>query len=132
MEKARQEGAEEAWEIARKIVLPLNKREYTKDELREIFVEDSFYEILWHNTFSEVRAKIEKWEKRKDEIHVWDIVEPVDNEYSTEVYVSEIVDDVFYGFRIADGVVVANEGLSCVRKTGRHVEWDKLEEVLRG
>lgn len=133
VEKARQDGAGEAWEIARKIVALPSNGGYTDDELREIFGEYITRVILDNNSFAEAKAKIEKWEKEKEEIHIGDIVEyPIGS--GKEIYISDIWEEkeIFYGFSISDGGVYSDRPLSSARKTGRRVEWDKLREVLRG
>ena len=62
--------AEEAWEIAKKILLYLIQGGYNSGELEEIFGRT---EHLWELTPHEAKAKIEAWEAEK-EIKVGDVV----------------------------------------------------------
>lgn len=63
--KARAEGAEAAWELARKIILLGG---YTSDDLEEIFNCSGYHKVMKDFTYPEAAAKVEAWEKAKKEI----------------------------------------------------------------
>ena len=72
--KARAEGQNEAWGLARKIVSDIYHGGYNMDELKEMFGYFSYQYIWEDNTYPEAAAKVEAWEKAKEEIKVGDIV----------------------------------------------------------
>ncbi len=58
-------GAEEAWEIAKKIGLLKKDGGFSLEELYEIFGTDITYNIIATHTVQEAKEKIEAWEKAK-------------------------------------------------------------------
>ena len=66
------QGAEMAWELARKIVL---KNGYSAYDLHEIFNCCGSHQALEDFTYPEAAAKVAEWEKAKEEIEVGDVVE---------------------------------------------------------
>lgn len=132
LEKARQEGAEEAWKVAKKIVVVDGG--FAHAEREKIFGTPYIDTVFNQNSFYLAKMKIEKWKEENEEVHVGDIVEyPIDSENPCEVYVTSVQEEggVFYGFNIDSGGVYANCFVSDARKTGRHMEWDRLREVLK-
>ena len=67
-------GAEMAWELARKIVL---KNGYSAYDLHEIFNCCGSHQALEDYTYLEAAAKVEAWEKAKEEIKVGDVLEGI-------------------------------------------------------
>ena len=99
---------EEAWELAKKILL------YPDHELEEIFGRT---EPLLELTPQEAKAKIEAWEAEK-EIKVGDVV----TVSSYEGIVTRYVDvDGFYALLFLDGDVGYYQR-SSLKKTGRHID----------
>ena len=116
------QGAEAAWELARKI----NDMDIYDTE--EIFIEAGAFHlgnVLENYTYPEAAAKVAEWEKAKEEIEVGDVIR-----------INE--DSDFYGLvininpesRIAF-VVSENRSLSFISleyciKTGRHIDVDSF------
>lgn len=75
--EAYQNGLNDAWECAKKIVLHCNDGGYSHKELRDIFTESSWEDIVKHMSAFEAIAKIKEYEVKKkadDEIKVGDEV----------------------------------------------------------
>lgn len=77
IEQARAEGQNEAWELARKIVLTNG---YSDDDLYEIFNCCGLHKVLKDFTYQEAATKVEEWENAKEEIKRGDIIR---NKYNT-------------------------------------------------
>ena len=65
------QGAEAAWELARKIVL---KNGYSAYDLHEIFNCCGSHQALEDYTYPEAAAKVAEWERQKEEIKAGDVV----------------------------------------------------------
>lgn len=67
-------GLNDAWELAKKIVLPDHLGGYTVDELKDIFGKNTFASLM--NTFTpqEALAKVKTYEEERNEIKVGDVV----------------------------------------------------------
>lgn len=64
------------WVLARRIAVPDGPKSFTQDELDEIFgTSCDRLAILSNYSFDEVVEKINKWEERKYEVKVWDVVD---------------------------------------------------------
>lgn len=101
--------AEEAWELAKKILL------YTDHELEEIFGRT---EPLLELTPQEAKAKIEAWEAEK-EIKVGDVVDICgDKGIVTSFGTDGDRIDVLY----LDGIVNSYRKDKNLKKTGRHID----------
>lgn len=72
-DEAYNRGLNDAWELAKKIVLPDHLGGYTVDELKDIFDKITFASLM--NTFSpqEALVKVKAYEKEHDEIKVGDV-----------------------------------------------------------
>ena len=122
------QGAEAAWELARKI----NDMDIYDTE--EIFIEAGAFHlgnVLENYTYPDAAAKVAEWEKAKEEIEVGDVIR-----------INE--DSDFYGLvininpesRIAF-VVSENRSLSFISleyciKTGRHIDVDSFLKQIGG
>lgn len=118
--------AEEAWELARRIV---GCREHGLEETkrREIFSRDDAFDVF--NLFSakEAKAKIEAWEAEK-EIKVGDVVIRCGESC---IVTNKSRDDGFYDVLFEDGTTGAYQR-SSLKKTGRHIDIDGLLNHIRG
>ena len=118
--------AEEAWEIARRIV---GCREHGLEETkrREIFSRDDAFDVF--NLFSvhEAKAKIEAWEAEK-EIKVGDVVIRCGESC---IVTNESRDDGFYDVLFKDGTTGAYQR-SSLKKTGRHVDIEGILKQIGG
>lgn len=66
-EQARAEGQNEAWELARKIILPPSKGGMSSDDYVAIFgncISEAY--VMKNYTYSEAAAKVEAWGKAKE------------------------------------------------------------------
>ena len=118
--------AEEAWEIAKKILLYPVHGGFNATECEEIFGRT---EHLWELTPKEAKAKIDAW-KAKEEIKVGDEVVPKKtpnvDEYKfivTRIYKD---DGEIDGVSLFDGGVFSGRKIENYQKTGRHIDIEGL------
>lgn len=118
------QGAETAWELARKITCQPINGGFNQSEFEEIFNEGYISDVFEKYTYPEAAAKVAEWEKAKEEIKVGDVLEEI--EYSnikcvvTKPHSSNMAYLVF-----SDGSVGLNK-LNNLRKTGRHIDIDSF------
>ena len=115
IEQAFDRGCNEAWELARKIAVVPKEGGCTGRELFEIFNTATISKIF-SLTYSEAAAKVEAWEKAKEEIKVGDVVS---HEEKYGVVISEGT-ICFRGFT-DDGTPFEWYKERCT-KTGRHID----------
>ena len=120
VEQARAEGEQVAWELARKIVRQPINGGYKQSEFEEIFGCGYISDIFEKYTYSEAAAKVEAWEKAKEEIKVGDVVS---HEEKYGVVISEGT-ICFRGFT-DDGTPFEWYKERCT-KTGRHIDIDSF------
>lgn len=121
--------AEEAWEIAKKILLYPAHGGFNATELEEIFGRT---EHLWELTPQQAKAKIEAWEA-ENEIKVGDEVEMT---YSgNKFFVSQIDSDnqdfPYNGFDKNFGIY-HDWSRNQLKKTGRHIDIEGLLKQIGG
>ena len=117
VEQARAEGAETAWELARKIVLG-GKDCYSCEDPKKIFDYGYSQAVMRHYTYPEAAAKVVEWEKAKEEIKVGDVV----SREGLYGVVKSVSDDWLNGIT-ASGL--SFQWLKCkCTKTGRHIDID--------
>ena len=123
------QGAEAAWELARKITcLPINGG-FTQNEFEEIFGYDCIPDIFKY-TYPEVAAKVAEWEKGKEEIKVGDVLEGIyDNE--VKCIVTNLCPDNMAYLVFDDGTAGIYE-LDNLKKTGRHIDIDSFLKKIGG
>ena len=124
------QGAEAAWELARKIVL-YDKDSYSGEELKEIFGYAYSQTIMKNYTYQEVTEKVAEWEKAKEEIKRGDIIR---NKYSTssKFCVTDIgCDGHLYGVG-RYGLTYSNKNPEDWEKTGRHIDIDGFLKQIGG
>ena len=119
--------AEEAWELARRIV---GCREHGLEETkrREIFSRDDAFDVF--NLFSakEAKAKIEAWEAEK-EIKVGDVVDICgDKGIVTSFGTGGDMIHVLY----LDGIVNSYRKGKDIKKTGRHIDIEGILKQIGG
>lgn len=124
--KTYEDGMNEAWEIARRIMSEEINDGYSGEELIEIFGAkgtcDGCDGILKRHTAAEAAEKIAAWEESR-KIHVGDVVEV--GKKGTESYIGTAVITNVY----ADGCYLVfgdGESMNCgsggLTKTGRHID----------
>lgn len=119
-------GLNDAWELAKKIVLPDHLGGYTVDELKDIFGKNTFAPLM--NTFTpqEALAKVKAYEEEQDEIKVGDVIK-LRNWY-TESIVTRVDGDIIYQL-FTDGSCGIYTNKEDLEKTGRH--FDSIDEFMR-
>lgn len=122
------QGAEAAWELARKI----NDMDIYDTE--EIFIEAGAFHlgnVLENYTYPEAAAKVTEWEKAKEEIKRGDIIKNKNNT-SSKFCVTDIDDDgILYGVG-RDGATYSYEDPEYWEKTGRHIDIDSFLKQIGG
>ena len=125
------QGAEAAWELARKIVL-YGEDVYSGKELKEIFDCTHTQEIIRNHTYTEAAAKVAEWEKAKAKILVktGDVLE---NIYDSNVkcMVTNLYPNNRAYLVFDDGTAGMNE-LDNFKKTGRHIDVDSFLKQIGG
>ena len=117
--------AEEAWEIAKKILLYPAHGGFNATELEEIFGRT---EHLWELTPQQAKAKIEAWEAEK-EIRVGDVVDICgDKGIVTSFGTDGDTIHVLY----LDGIVNSYRKDKDIKKTGRHIDIEGLLKQIGG
>lgn len=117
--------AEEAWEIAKKILLYPNQGGYNSGELEEIFGRT---EHLWEFTPHEAKAKIEAWEAEK-EIKVGDEVDICGDK---GIVTSFGTDGDSIHVLYLDGIVNSYRKDKDIKKTGRRIDINGLLKQIGG
>lgn len=117
--------AEEAWEIAKKILLYPTQGGYNSGELEEIFGRT---EHLWELTPQQAKTKIEAWKAEK-EINVGDEVDICGDKGIVTSFGTD-------GDRIhvlyLDGIVNSYRKDKDIKKTGRHVDIKGILKQIGG
>lgn len=122
------QGAEEAWELARKIVI---QDGYSSYDLYEIFGCSDLQHVLENYIYPEAVAKVAEWEKAKEEIKRGDIIRNKNNT-SSKFCVTDIDDDgILYGVG-RDGATYSYEDPEYWEKTGRHIDIDSFLKQIGG
>ena len=121
------QGAEAAWELAKKI----NDMDIYDTE--EIFIEAGAFHlgnVLENYTYSEAAAKVTEWEKAKEEIKVGDVLEYIaDNNVKCVVTKPHSSNMAYLVFN--DGSAGLNE-LDNLRKTGKRTDIDSFLKQISG
>lgn len=120
-------GGNEAWELAKKIIL---NNGYSVHDLYEIFNSHDSYHALENYTYQEAAAKVAEWEKAKEEIKNGDVLESIyDNTLKctvTNLYPDNIAYLVF------DDGRAGFYDLDKFKKTGRHIDIDSFLKQIGG
>ena len=120
------QGAETAWELARKITCQPINGGFNRSEFEKIFDEGYISDIFEKYTYQEAATKVVEWEKTKAKILVkaGDVLE---NIYDSNVKC--IVTNLYPNNRaylvFNDGTAGMNE-LDNFKKTGRHIDVDSF------
>lgn len=121
------QGAEAAWELARKIVI---QDGYSGYDLYEIFGCSDLQHVLENYTYPEAAVKVAEWEKAKEEIKVGDVLEDIyDSNVKctvTNLYPSNMAYLVF------DDGTAGMHKLDTFKKTGRHMDIDSFLKQIKG
>lgn len=121
--------AEEVWELAKQIMF---KSEFSATNLEEIFGTRNHFAIMRDFTPQEVKAMIDEWKKRKEEIKVGDVLQTDGGMY--RCVVTQKGDDgimVLYDDGDFDGVCFEEIGRD-YKNTGEHIKLEKLFSKIKG
>lgn len=122
-----EEGINVGWELARKIWLPESKGGMNADTVKDIFGCD-YYEIAGKYTVKEALAKMEAYEKAKDEIKIGDVVYADDEPDSYGIVTGIFYDEIYVLWY--DGSCGEEYSREEIHKTGRTVNIaDILKEI---
>ena len=117
------QGAEAAWELARKI----NDMDIYDTE--EIFIEAGAFHlgnVLENYTYTEAAAKVAEWEKAKEEIKVGDIVKIREGNNNDLCVLCMSTDKKYYNAVDGYGAVYYLLTKEMIAKTGRHIDVDSF------
>ena len=120
-------GCNEAWELARKIILLQSQGGMNDEDYKGAFgsgVSETY--VIKNYTYAEAAAKVAEWEKAKEEIKVGDVVS---HEEKYGVVISEGT-ICFRGFT-DDGTPFEWYKERCT-KTGRHIDIDSFLKQIGG
>ena len=127
IESAKITGQNEAWELARKIII---NNGYSVHDLYEIFDNHDSYHALENYTYQEAAAKVEEWEKAKEEIKDGDILEGIYDSNLKCIVTNLYTDNIAY-LMFDDGTAGFHE-LDNFKKTGRHIDIDNFLKQIGG
>ena len=124
------QGADKAWELARKIVRQPINGGYKQSEFEEIFGCGYISDIFEKYTYPEAAEKVEEWEKEKEEVKVGDVIEDTYVRkvkcVVTNLYPNNMAYSIF-----GDGTAGMHE-LNNFKKTGRHIDVDSFLKQIGG
>ena len=123
------QGAEAAWELARKI----NDMDIYDTE--EIFIEAGAFHlgnVLENYTYPEAAAKVTEWEKTKEEIKVGDIVKIREGNNNDLCVLCMSTDKKYYNAVDGYGAVYNMLTKEMITKTGRHIDIDSFLKQIGG
>lgn len=129
------DGMDEAWEMAKKIILSEdNEEHYSYEELEDIFGDVQRYGVPGYEVFKtlapqQAKAKIEEWEKSKEEIKVGDEVFHGIN--GNEMFLV-IADDNEFVWVYSRQSSVQNIRKDELTNTGRHIDIQSVLEQIGG
>ncbi len=123
------QGAEAAWELARKIVL-YGEDAYSGRELKEIFDCTQTQEIIRSHTYPEAASKVAEWKKAKEKIKIGDVLKNI-----YDISVKCTVTNLYTNNRaylVFDDGTAGMHKLDNYEKTGRHIDIDGFLKQIRG
>ena len=123
------QGAEAAWELARKIVI---QNGYSSCDLYEIFGSSDLQHVLENYTYTEAAAKVAEWEKAKEEIKVGDIVKIREGNNNDLCVLCMSTDKKYYNAVDGYGAVYYLLTKEMITKTGRHIDIDSFLKQISG
>jgi hypothetical protein len=129
-----EKGLNDAWELAKKLILNVSDGGYTTSEIYKIFDTKNECDVLKYFTYQEALAKIEAYEESKA-IKVGDVVRFKNSK--TELLITSVAREL-NGIHIQTDecgkVGEVNSGIcrKDVEKTGKHLDIEHLLEQIRG
>lgn len=130
--EGKEEGQNEAWELAQKILELPSKGGYTPEELVEIFGTDAapyVHDLIRRYTFHEVVAKIQKWEETAN-ICVGDVLVLPANVKALVTYIGD--DDMCLLFSDGScGQIDKDDIKEFYKKTGQRFDLTTIGDLLK-
>lgn len=126
------QGADKAWELARKIVRQPINGGYKRSEFEEIFGCGYISDIFEKYTYPEAAAKLAEWEKAKEEIKVGDIVKIREGNNNDLCVLCMSTDKKYYNAVDGYGAVYYLLTKEMIAKTGRHIDIDGFLKQIGG
>ena len=127
IEQAFDRGCNEAWELARKIILT-GKGFYSGEELQEIFGYAYSQTLMKNYTYPKAAAKVVEWEKatikRGDEVEK--------NDLRDARFIVTFTNGKLMSGVTQSGLVFSNEKTKDWHKTGRHIDIDGFLKQIGG
>ena len=123
-DEAYNKGLDDAWELAKKIVLPDHLGGYIVDELKDIFGKNTFATL----TAQEAFAKVKAYEEERNEIKVGDLVTIKGGISDFESIVTKVSGRVVNRL-FGDGSCDGHADKEDLVKTGKH--YDSIDEFMR-
>lgn len=128
--EAYNKGLQDAWELARKIVLDVSKGGIPERNMRSMFGEKwTVSDILKNYTPQEVLAKLEAYEKEQNEIKVGDVVS---NDGLKSVVVRVVEDKIYTVTSIGTTPSYAFDDIKKLKKTGKHIDIQNILQQIGG
>ena len=127
IEQAFDRGCNAAWELVRKIF------DMETNDIEDIFIKEDAWNlgtVLNNYTYQEAAAKVEAWEKAKEEIKVGDEVEK--NDLRDVRFIVTFTNGRLMNGVTQSGLVFANEKPKEWHKTGRHIDIDSFLKQIGG
>lgn len=130
-DKIYNKGLNDAWDLAKKIVLPSHMGGYTTDEFIDIFGENIYISLMEDFTIQEALAKVKACEEKRNEIRIGDEIKSGD----AYVVVTWKSKDEWNGMLLNDcdcgkagACYTLMKGFTDWRKTGIH--YHQISEIL--
>ena len=126
IEEAYNKGLNDAWELAKKIVLPDKDGGMKISEIKNVFKINhvDVNDILRNFTPQEALAKLEAYEKEQAEIKVGDVVEV----NGCKFLVTTVAND---HINLIDSKGITTWTTSTCKKTGKHIDIQPILEQIR-
>lgn len=124
-DEAYNKGLNDAWKLARKIILPSLMGGYTADEIKNIFDKNTYILVMSDFTPQEALAKVKPYEEKRNEIRVGDVVI---KKGCIESIVTKIDGHIVYRL-FRDGSCASCTNKKDLKKTGKH--FYSIDEFMR-
>lgn len=131
-----EKGSEDAWELARKIVMHTEDGGFTVDKLGGCFGMVCYFDILRDHTYEQAQAKVKEYEEKKNELIPGDVVR-VKNRDGVQIDKAVVVYDSADVCRVISRVTAAIDIIRytktnyIISKTGEHIDIQPLLDVLK-
>lgn len=133
-------GLSEAWDAARKIMLPTDYRGFTLSELQNIFGSQESYFILKDYSATEAIKKISDYKKKKEKMFCpGDVIQNKDQPEIIAVVMFADSEDHFDAIKLSESDeygekygIYYKRDVSFWKKTGQHYNLDEIFKLVQG